>query len=70
LVGSLAFWRIVHCSPAMVGGSMKVGDLVWSSYFETYGIIVKDYGVSNHHVDVLIDGEVVGTSKTKLEAVC
>jgi len=49
---------------------MKVGDLVWSSYFETYGIIVKDYGVSNHHVDVLIDGEVVGTSKTKLEAVC
>ena len=48
---------------------MKVGDLVWSKFYETYGIIVKDYGISNHHCDVLIDGEVVETSKTRLEAV-
>ena len=49
---------------------MQVGDLVWNKFYETYGIIVKDYGISNHHVDVLIDGEVVETSKTRLEAVC
>ena len=49
---------------------MQVGDLVWSRHHETYGIIVKDYGISNHHVNVLIDGEVVETSKTRLEVVC
>ena len=32
---------------------MKVGDLVWSKFYETYGIIVKDYGISNHHCVVL-----------------
>ena len=49
---------------------MQVGDLVWLWQRETYGIIVKDFGIGNHHVNVLIDGEVVETSKTRLEAVC
>ena len=50
---------------------MQVGDLVWHCHWEVWGIIVKDFGRSNHHVDVLIDGEVTRTSKTRLlEAVC
>ena len=49
---------------------MKVGDLVWNKFYETYGIIVKDYGINNHHVDVMIGDEVARTSKTMLEAVC
>ena len=70
MVGSLAFWRIVYCSPAMVGGSMQVGDLVWSKFYETYGIIVKDFGSSNHHCVVLIGDERCMVSKEKLEVVC
>ena len=49
---------------------MKVGDLVWHCHWEVWGIIVKDFGRSNHHVDVMIGDEVARTSKTMLEAVC
>ena len=48
---------------------MKVGDLVWSPYHETWGVIVKSFGVNNHHCKVLIDGEEWQMSKTKLEVV-
>ena len=54
----------------MVGGSMKVGDLVWSKFYETYGIVVKDFGSSNHHCVVLIGDERCMVSKEKLEVVC
>ncbi len=65
---------------------MKIGDLVrlpnewvvcnpWmKTLFEDkiveIGLIVKDYGEDNHHVDVLINGRVMKTSKTKLELLC
>jgi len=49
---------------------MQVGDLVWNKFYKTYGIIVKDFGIGNHHCDVLIDSEVFRMSKTRLEAVC
>jgi len=34
------------------------------------GLIIKDYGEDNHHVQVLMGGRVFETSKTKLELVC
>ena len=49
---------------------MQVGDLVWHCHWETYGIIIKDFGSRNHHVDVMIGDEIFRTSKTRLEAVC
>ena len=64
---------------------MKVGDLVriqsewvhhnpWmKALFEDevveIGLIVKDYGKDNHHVEVLLGGRVFETSKTRLEVV-
>ena len=48
---------------------MQVGDLVWSPYHGTWGVIVYSFGDNNHHCKVLIDGEEWQMSKTKLEVV-
>ena len=52
---------------------MQVGDLVKKTigkYSESYGIIIKDFGRNNHHCHVIIDGKVIRTSKSYLEAIC